>query len=62
MLPSPVKAFVHKLVNERCVHTQMLFHGKNRETKKIMRMEGKKRFQRRGKGKRSEEREAKSRV
>ena len=43
MLLPPVKTCVHRLVNEPCVHTQTLFRGKNMETKKITRMEGRKR-------------------
>lgn len=59
MLLPPVKTCVHRLVNEPCVHTQMLFPGKNRETKKILRMDGRKRDQRRGtRGKLNEERVA----
>ena len=48
MLPPPVKACVHKLVNEHCVHTHKCFMVKNRETKKITRAEGRKWVQRRG--------------
>lgn len=42
MLLPPVKTCVHRLVNEPCLHTHMLFPGKNRETKKILRMDSRK--------------------